>query len=90
MKPIRLLSAAEQVAGYLRGEILGGALGGEMPGIHQLARDVVANHKTVEVALGILEKEGLLERRGTGRRRRILVPQGKRKKKVLRIAILNY
>lgn len=92
MKPIRLLSAAEQVAGHLRGEILRGTLGGEMPGIHMLARDVVANHKTVEAALGILEKEGLLERRGAGRRRAIVVPKkkGQADAPPLRIAILNY
>lgn len=90
MKPIRLFSAAEQVAGYLREEIASGALGGEMPGIHHLAAELVANHKTVEAALGILEKEGFLERQGAGRRRRILTPRGKKKKKALRIAILNY
>ena len=90
MKPIRLFSAAEQVAVYLRDMIVKGDLCGEMPGIQRLAGDVVANHKTVEAALVILENEGFLERQGAGRRRRILVPRGKMKKKALRIAILNY
>ena len=74
----------------LREEIVAGVLWGEMPGIHQLAADLVVNHKTVEAGLGILEKEGLLERQGAGRWRRILMPRGKMKEKALRIAILNY
>lgn len=91
MKPIRLYSAAEQVAVRLREEIVAGVLWGEMPGIHQLAADLVVNHKTVETALGILEKEGLLERRGAGRRRGIMMPKKVRvEASRLRIAILNY
>jgi hypothetical protein len=37
MKPIRLLSAAEQVAGRLREEIVASVLRGEMSAIHLLA-----------------------------------------------------
>lgn len=91
MKPLRLLSAAEQVAAHLRDCIVRGELAGEMPGIHQLARDLLANHKTVEAALALLEKEGLVERRGAGRRRGIVMRKnGRPKATCLRIAILNY
>lgn len=90
MKPIRLLSAAEQVAAHLRGEILRGGLSGEMPGIHQLAACLVANHKTVKSALGLLEKEGLLVAQGAGRARRIASLAGDAPVPSLRVAILNY
>lgn len=90
MKPIRLLSAAEQVAAHLRGEILRGGLSGEMPGIHQLAAGLVANHKTVKTALGLLEKEGLLVPQGSGRARRVAELPGDAPVPSLRVAILNY
>ncbi len=90
MKPIRLLSAAEQVAAHLRGEILRGELAGEMPGIQQLAAGLVANHKTVKAALALLEKEGQLMPQGTGRARRIAVLSGDAPVPSLRLAILNY
>jgi DNA-binding LacI/PurR family transcriptional regulator len=90
MKPIRLLSAAEQVAAHLRGEILRGGLSGEMPGIHQLAAGLVANHKTVKSALGLLEKEGLLVAQGAGRARRIAALKDGSPVPSLRVAILNY
>jgi DNA-binding LacI/PurR family transcriptional regulator len=90
MNPIRLLSAAEQVAGQLRAGILEQRLVGEMPGIHQLAAGLLVNHKTVKAALGVLEKEGLLVPQGAGRRRRIVFPQGGARTSSLRVALLNY
>ncbi len=90
MKPIRLLSASEQVAAHLRGEILRGGLAGEMPGIHQLAADLVANHKTVKSAVGLLEKEGLLVPQGVGRARRIAELPCGAPVPSLHLAILNY
>lgn len=90
MKPIRLLSAAEQVAAQLRGEILCGELAGEMPGIHQLADGLVVNHKTAKAALVLLEKEGLISTQGAGRARRINPLSGDAPVPSLRLAILNY
>lgn len=90
MKPIRILSAAGQVAAHLRGEILRGDLAGDMPGIHQLAAGLVANHKTVKAALMLLEKEGLLVPQGAGRARRIAALPGDAPVPSLRVAILNY
>ena len=43
-----------------------------MPGRNRLAADLGVNHKTVKAALGMLEREGLLEARGPGRKRSIL------------------
>ena len=42
-----------------------------MPGRNRLAAELGVNHKTVKTALGILEREGLLEARGPGRKRSI-------------------
>jgi hypothetical protein len=61
-----------------------------MPGIQRLAGDVAANHKTVEAALVILEKEGLIVPQGAGRPRRINPLPGDVHVPSLRLAILNY
>ena len=90
MKPIRLLSAAEQVAEHLRAEILRGAILGEMTGIYRLASGLVTNHKTVNSALLQLEKEGLLVSQGNGRPRKIVLPQTGSHRRSLRVAILKY
>lgn len=90
MKPIRLVSATEQVSARLRKEILKQRLRGEMPGIQRLAKALLVNHKTVESALAILEEEGLLVRQGAGRCRKIALPKHQAKKRSLRVAMLNY
>ena len=87
MKPVRLLSAAEQVAAHLRDEVLRGGLGERLPGVHQLAAELGVNHKTVAGAIRLLEKECLLEPQGTGRSRRVLSPRGF-KPPALRVGIL--
>lgn len=87
MRNLHLLSVAEQVAKYLREEILTGSLTGEMPGIKTLAVDLSINHKTIEAALVLLTKEGLLQSRGAGRRRKIVLPE-KYVAPSMRIAIL--
>ncbi|MFU8894457.1 MAG: substrate-binding domain-containing protein [Luteolibacter sp.] len=89
MKPIRLFSAAEQVAAHLRDEILRGGLVHRLPGVHQLAAELGVNHKTVAAALHLLEQENLLVPQGSGRSRRILIPRGT-KPPVLRVGILPH
>ncbi|MEJ6571375.1 MAG: substrate-binding domain-containing protein, partial [Akkermansiaceae bacterium] len=44
--------------------------------------------QTVELALGLLEKDGILVGRGTGRRRKIVLPEGGLEVPALRVAIL--
>jgi len=88
MRPLRLRSVSEQVAEYLRGEILGGGLVGEMPGVKVLAVELRTNHKTVEAAMEMLEREGLLVGQGAGRRRRIELVGGAVGEKGLRLGIL--
>ena len=75
MKSVQILSATEQVTAHLRKEMMRGALGQEMPGVCNLAAQLGVNHKTVQAAMRLLERKGLLQRRGAGRRRKIVLPK---------------
>ena len=56
MKPFRPLSAVEQLAAYLREEILSGGLDGNMPGAARLVRRLGVGTKTVVAALESLKQ----------------------------------
>jgi DNA-binding GntR family transcriptional regulator len=60
MTGLVVLSAAEQVAGFLRGELLRGTWSGVMPGGDRLAAELRVGRDTVETALKRLEEECLL------------------------------
>ena len=67
MGELRFLSKIEQVAAHLRAELAGGRWEREMPGRLELAAELGINAKTVEEALRLLEKEGVLwQVRGRG------------------------
>jgi DNA-binding LacI/PurR family transcriptional regulator len=83
------ITIAEQVAAYLRGELLRERWSGTMPGMNHLAPELGVNAKTVEVALKLLEKEGVLVGQGVGRRRKIVLPEG-HAPPALRVAVLFY
>ncbi len=87
MNPIRLLSAAEQVAIHLRQELVSGRSEERFPGIHQLAAELGVNHKTVSAALRLLQKEGVLVGQGRGRRQLVL-GRAEEKDQGLKISIL--
>ncbi len=87
MGMLRVLTAAEQVGEYLRAQLCHGAWGGRMPGGSRLATELGVGRDTVEAALQILEREGLLVPQGAGRRRRIELPEG-RVARPIRVAIL--
>lgn len=89
MHPIRLLSAAAQVAEHLRGELQRGHWRESIPGAGALTAELGVNHKTVEAALRQLEQEGVLEGQGAGRKRRI-VRSAAKSARPLRVAILLY
>jgi len=89
MQPIHLVSAAGQVAAYLREEVKRGHWAEEMPGAGYLAAELGSNRKTMEAALRLLEVEGLLEGQGAGRKRRIVLASGQAVR-TLRVAILDY
>lgn len=80
-------SIAEQVADHLRAGLLAGQWQGRLPGRERLAADLSVNPKTIEAALRQLEREGLLENPGKGRRRRI-VTSDTQPAAPLRIALL--
>jgi DNA-binding LacI/PurR family transcriptional regulator len=71
MAGLRFLSKIEQVAAHLRAELAGGRWEGAMPGRVELAAELRMNDRTVEQALRLLEREGVLVPQGAGRRRLI-------------------
>lgn len=82
-------SLAEQVATSIREEIQKEHWKKEMPGRNALAHELGVNHKTVEAALRQLEEEGLLERQGRGRGRKILRASSGKKRQLV-VTILTY
>jgi DNA-binding LacI/PurR family transcriptional regulator/biotin operon repressor len=76
MGELRFMSKIDQVAAHLRAELLQGRWDGEIPGRLELAEELGINAKTVEEALRLLEKEGVLVKQGAGRRRKIMLPDG--------------
>jgi len=83
------LSTIDQFTAHLRDGLLSGHWAGTMPGVHRLAAEFALNSKTVEAALQLLEKEGLLEGQGAGRRRKIVLPKD-HAPPALRVAVLFY
>ena len=82
-------SITEQVATKIRDQLARGRWKSVMPGRERLATELGVSGKTVDLAMGILEKEGLLVRRGRGRRRGIAAQRGAGQPP-LRLFILPY
>jgi DNA-binding LacI/PurR family transcriptional regulator len=89
MPVISILSPSEQVAEYLRGELLRGRWMGIMPGVPTLANELEVDHKTVASAINHLEQDGILAGQGPGRPRRILTPKSDAMNS-LRVALLDF
>ena len=89
MKPLHVLSASEQVAGYLRENLLCGTWTGTMPGEDRLVAQLGVGRNTIKMALRHLEQEGLLVGQGAGRRRKIVLPED-HAPRGLRVAVLFY
>jgi DNA-binding LacI/PurR family transcriptional regulator len=83
-------SLTEQVASSLREKLMAGRWTGLMPGREKLAGDLNVSGKTVELALRILEKQGLLVNQGAGKRRKIVLESVYRKPPSLHIGILPF
>lgn len=90
MNPFQNRTVPEQVAAHLRREMGEGRLEGVMPGVLRLEAELGVNRKTVEVAMRILEREGLLLPQGAGKRRRIARQTENEAVRPLRVAILLY
>jgi len=88
MQKLKVLSAAEQVANYLREGVAAGVWRGKMPGVVALAEELGVNHKTVEAALSMLEREKVLIGQGARRPRRISRLAGAAQTRELRIGLL--
>jgi DNA-binding transcriptional regulator YhcF (GntR family) len=88
MEPLRVMTAAEQVAGYLRQALGRGEWGGRIPGGNQLAGLLGVGRNTVEAALQLLENEGVLVAQGAGKRRRVVLAEEEKNAPTLRVAIL--
>jgi DNA-binding LacI/PurR family transcriptional regulator len=80
----------EQVADHLRKELLGGQWIDGMPGQKRLSKQLGISGQTAELALQLLEKEGLLVGQGAGRQRRVERFQGPTENRALRVRILLY
>ncbi len=88
MSSLRVLSAAEQVANYLREELANGVWTGKMPGGAALSRELGVGRMTVDVALELLEKEGLLLAQGAGRSR--VIRQSTKVTDSLKVGVLPF
>jgi DNA-binding GntR family transcriptional regulator len=71
MTRLKVLTMAEQIAKYLRQEIINKRWQENFPGRNELAKELGVNNKTVESALRQLEKEEVLIAQGVGKRRLI-------------------
>src|SRR6056297_1051284 len=89
MGELTIRSATEQTADFLREEILRGTWQGTMPGQNALVTQLGVGRDTVQEALKLLEAQGMLESRGAGRRRRIVVPE-KQKRFGMQINMILY
>lgn len=88
MPEFRVLSPSEQIAEYLRDELLKRRWSDEMPGMPALAAELAVDHKTIGRAMALLEEEGLLKSQGPGRRRKIVLTSDHARPE-LRIGLLD-
>lgn len=89
MKPFHPLSAVEQLAEHLRGEIVIGTLSHALPGVHKLAKELGVSPKTVVAAVAKLERDGLLQGQGA-RKKSLIVGSARKNHEALRVSILLY
>jgi len=73
----------------LRSEVEQGQWTEKTPGVGYLAAELGVNRKTVAAALRGMEVEGMLVSQGVGRKRQIVLPEGKATRP-LRVAILDH
>ena len=90
MAQIKKTTIPEQTAAHLREGIAKGRWVGEMPGRDQLAADLGISQSSMQKALALLVKEGLLVLQGQGRRCLIRLPKKGFEARPIRIGILDY
>ncbi|BCU76391.1 hypothetical protein llg_11060 [Luteolibacter sp. LG18] len=90
-RPLLRLPLVEQTAAHLREGFQTGRWAGALPGVLQLADELMVSKQIVRSALLLLEQEGWVENCGVGRRRRIVERRSKGASgRPLRIGILLY
>ncbi len=89
MPHFQIKTPSEQLAEFLKEQILDGRYQELMPGMAALAKELGTDPKTVGLALGMLEKDGLLVPQGAGKPRRI-APAKNRQAQKLKLIIQSY
>ena len=89
MEIFRTKSAAQQLANFLKEQILRGFWQNQMPGAPSVARTLGVDHRMVIAAFEILEKEGLLVSGGVGKKRKIVMSE-ERATPVMKFQIICY
>ena len=90
MPPLKTSTVTEQVASHLREEIQTGRWKEEMPGRRQLAEELGSSPCSIQRALEILEREGLLIPQGGGKKRKIALKPHQLEARVTRVGILLF
>lgn len=90
MKSLRIRSASEQLADFLRDEIRHRTWTGVMPGESWLVTNLQVGRDTVRAAMAQLEEEGILRPHGQGQRRQIVMSEDLFATRKLRVRILTY
>ena len=87
MAQINTNTIPEQTAAHLREGIATGRWIGELPGRDQLVAEFGVSPRSIQIAMKILEKEGLLVSQGQGRRHKIHLPEKRLRAKRMRVGI---
>ena len=87
MAQINTNTIPEQTAAHLRDGIATGRWIGELPGRDQLVAEFGVSPRSIQIAMKILEKEGLLVSQGQGRRHKIHLPEKRLRAKRMRVGI---
>jgi biotin operon repressor len=90
MRNLRIRTATEQLADYLKEEIRAGRWTDRMPGENWLMKNLEVGRGTVRTALAQLEGEGLLVAHGKGRWRQIEMSRVDNTTRKIRLRILLY
>ena len=90
MQSLRIRSASEQLADFLKGKIRSQTWTGVMPGESWLVTQLQVGRDTVRAAMAQLEQEGVLASDGQGRRRRIVMSREPVRTRNIRVIILLY
>lgn len=90
MQSLRIRSASEQLADFLKEKIRSRTWTDVMPGESWLVKQLQVGRDTVRAAMAQLEQEGVLASDGQGKRRRIVMSRGPVGRRSIRVIILLY